>query len=43
MLHEIGHGTHGRVRLGKDLSAELAGEDEDPDGGRYVSLILGLH
>ena len=30
MLQEIGHGTHGRVRLGRDLSVELpAGDDGD--------------
>jgi hypothetical protein len=39
VLQEIGHGTHGRVRLGRDMTT---GED----GGYYVrsklaSLILG--
>ncbi|CAD6582924.1 MAG: hypothetical protein TREMPRED_003439, partial [Tremellales sp. Tagirdzhanova-0007] len=30
VLQEIGHGTHGRVRLGRDLSVELpAGDDGD--------------
>ncbi|KAK8869777.1 hypothetical protein IAR55_000345 [Kwoniella newhampshirensis] len=33
VLREIGHGTHGRVRLGEDLSAEIPIGDDDGDVG----------
>lgn len=41
VLHEIGHGTHGRVRLGQDLSIGLGGEDDtdanvNAEGSYYV-------
>lgn len=36
VLQEIGHGTHGQVRLGRDMSVELPPEEEG-------DLGLGLH
>lgn len=48
MLREIGHGTHGTVRLGRDMSIELpAGEEGDVGLGIaghafYVSDLLPL-
>ncbi|KAL7424084.1 hypothetical protein Q5752_001669 [Cryptotrichosporon argae] len=38
VLHEIGHGTHGRVRLGRDMSAEVPTDDNaelSPDTGTH--------
>lgn len=47
VLHEIGHGTHGRVRLGQDMSAEIqSGEDgaevgvAEGSNAYYVSVVL---
>lgn len=42
VLQEIGHGTHGRVRLGRDMSIEAAvgaetPGDSDPGNAYYVS------
>lgn len=49
MLQEIGYGTHGRVRLGRDMSSEPVVEEGDeesmPDPGTgvyYVSHTLCL-
>lgn len=41
VLNEIGHGTHGRVRLGQDLSAEEAGPDYYVSADRNTSLMSG--
>ncbi|WVQ98761.1 hypothetical protein IAU59_005892 [Kwoniella sp. CBS 9459] len=40
VLHEIGHGTHGRVRLGEDLSEDLPVGDEG-DVGLGISSTRG--
>lgn len=45
VLHEIGHGTHGRVRLGQDLAAGLTGDDDadvnsNVDGSYYAIKIV---
>ncbi|OCF35480.1 CAMKK/ELM protein kinase [Kwoniella heveanensis BCC8398] len=37
VLREIGHGTHGRVRLGEDLSEELPVGSDDGDVGLGIS------
>ncbi|ORX39912.1 kinase-like domain-containing protein [Kockovaella imperatae] len=37
--HEIGHGTHGRVRLGEDISAENGLEDSDAEHERAFYAI----
>lgn len=31
VLHEIGHGTHGRVRLGRDMSVDVPPEELEAD------------
>lgn len=31
MLHEIGHGTHGRVRLGRDMSVDVPPDELEAD------------
>lgn len=31
VLHEIGHGTHGRVRLGRDMSVDIPPEELEAD------------
>nr|XP_031862772.1 uncharacterized protein CI109_001784 [Kwoniella shandongensis]KAA5529844.1 hypothetical protein CI109_001784 [Kwoniella shandongensis] len=37
VLREIGHGTHGRVRLGEDLSADIPIGDDEGDVGLGIS------
>lgn len=31
VLHEIGHGTHGRVRLGRDMSVDVPADELEVD------------
>lgn len=40
-MHEIGHGAHGQVRLGRDTSNDLE-EDEYGPGPRPPSLYYAI-
>lgn len=50
VLSEIGSGTHGRVRLGQDMTAEIPAADDDgdlhpptsPDNSFYVGNDINL-
>ncbi|ORY27162.1 kinase-like domain-containing protein [Naematelia encephala] len=40
VLHELGSGTHGRVRLGRDMSAELSGDEGAQSGVAYYAIKI---
>ncbi|KAK4685480.1 SNF1-activating kinase 1, partial [Tremellales sp. Uapishka_1] len=43
VLQEIGYGTHGRVRLGRDMSVEPSGEEEGLEAaGVYYKRLTGF-